>query len=407
MNKNIINKKILNDAYNSIVLNLSKNSEIYLVGGFLRDLILNKKSNDRDYLLRNDINSFSILLKEKIGGTIIKFNKGNITRLALNNNITLDFQPLKENLKENLYKRDFTINSLAWSPDKGIIDYFNCIDDIQKRKIKCISEKNIKDDPLRIIRAYRFASHIRGKIERKTRNIIKKYKYLLKKVAIERITSEFFNLLNSDNPYIYLKMAYDDGILQYILHINNNNFKKNIKDILRIQKYLFNYKNNKLKLLLNKNYSQNLKYKGLLFLETLLKDLNCKNLNNINLLLSKKINKRLKEFNEGNIFLKNNNIKNKEKLFDFFIKSKEAALDLIIIYKKLYLIKELKKFNKCMKSKLLNNEIIEKLKQSYQGKILGNIINNIRKKIFTGNIKSKKQMLKYINNILHNIHYQT
>jgi len=402
-----IDKKLITDRYNSVVISIAKNKELYLVGGYLRDLILKKRSNDRDYLIKDDIEDFVGLLKKILGGSIVKFSKGGIIRLALRNNITLDFQSLDEDLKENLSKRDFTINALAWSNNKGLLDYFNCVYDVKRRIIRCISEDNVKEDPLRIIRAYRFAGHINGKIERKTRVMLKNYKFLLGKVAGERITSEIFNLLNLKDSYKYLKMALDDGILSCIFYIDNNRLKNNIKGILKNERYFFNTLPKDIKVKLNKVYSQNLKYKGLLNLETIFRGNDTEDLDKNVLVLSNKLKNRIRKFLIGEKLLNLIDKNKRETIFDFFNKVEDAYLDVLIVNKRLDILSEHKYFRNSIKSKLVNEETIKVLENKYKGEELGKIIEKLRKKIYTREISTKKQMFNYVNNILHNIHYRS
>src|SRR4030042_765429 len=148
-----LKEKILKDRYNSIIFKKSRGRGVYLVGGYIRDILRGKISKERD----------------------------------------------------------FTINAIAWSPDSGIIDPYKGIEDIKRRRISSLSEKNFKADPLRMLRAYRFAAELNGSIEDKTRRSIKTLYNKIKKVSPERITFELFNLLNSENPTRYLNMALNDS----------------------------------------------------------------------------------------------------------------------------------------------------------------------------------------------------
>jgi tRNA nucleotidyltransferase (CCA-adding enzyme) len=178
----------------------------------------------------DDIKSFTREMRKFIGGTLVEFKNAEMIRLVLKDGVTLDFSKPMGTLEEDLSKRDFTINAIVWSPDSGIIDPYKGIEDIKRRRISSLSEKNFKADPLRMLRAYRFAAELNGSIEDKTRRSIKTLYNKIKMVSPERITFELFNLLNSENPARYLNMALNDRLLRYILSIN----KRTLSIILAI-----------------------------------------------------------------------------------------------------------------------------------------------------------------------------
>lgn len=395
-----LKEKILKDKYNSIIFKKCMGRELYLVGGYIRDILRNKISKDRDFIVSDNVESFVKKIKKTIGGTIVKFKKGDTFRLVLKNRITMDFSSSKGSIEEDLSKRDFTINAIAWSPKTGIIDPYGGMRDIEKRIVRSISKDNLINDPLRMLRAYRLASELDGKIDSETRRLIKTFYYNLKKVSNERITFETFNLLNSKNPSRYLSMASNDKILKLIFPLKIKELRKNIKVVSNFLKLLEGYPM-KLKVLLKKNVSQNLSYKGLLFLEILLAMNGFYTFNKSPLRVSKLIIKR--------IYLLNKGIKEFEKgdLFNFFLKSKESAMDLILLKNKLSLINEYKRFKKIWKKGLITPIEIKRICNIKNGKLLGEIINKLKRAEFEKKIKTKKSAKKYLNKILHNISYQT
>ena len=145
--------------------------------------------------------------------------------------ITLDFTELKDSIRDNLSGRDFTMNAIAWSPETGIIDPFNGIKDIARHRIKAISIDNFRNDPLRLLRAYRFVSELGWKAEPETRKMVKHLRKEIRKSAPERITLEFFKLLNFKNFHNALKMASDDRLLECFLSITHKRLSENIKPI--------------------------------------------------------------------------------------------------------------------------------------------------------------------------------
>src|SRR4030043_85912 len=265
-----LKEKILKDRYNSIIFKKSRGRAVYLVGGYIRDILRGEISKDRDFIVADDIKSFTHEIRKFIGGTLIEFKKGETTRFVLKDGVTLDFSRPMGTLEEDLSKRDFIINAIPWSPDSGIIDPYKGIEDIKMKRINSISEKNFKADPLRMLRAYRFAAELNGSTEEKTRRSIKTLYNKIKKVSAERITFELFNLLNSENPARYLNMALNDRILGYILSINKRTLEHYIKAIYRFKRQLKEH-TKEVKVLLEEIFSQNITYKGLLLLELLLR----------------------------------------------------------------------------------------------------------------------------------------
>lgn len=395
-----LKEKILKDRYNSIIFNKSKGREIFLVGGYIRDILRNKVSKDRDFVVGDNVESFVKKVKKVIGGTLVEFKKGDTLRLVLKNGITMDFSSPKGSIKEDLSKRDFTINAIAWSPETGIIDPYSGVRDIEKRIVRSISKNNLIDDPLRMLRAYRLASELNGKIDLKTRKLIKTFYYNLKRVSNERITFEIFNLLNSENPGRYLKIAFNDKVLTNIFPLETKQLRNNIKVVSNFIKKINKYPK-KFKVLLKHNINQNLTYKGLLILELLLLNNGLYVSNRIPLKMSKFILKRINLLNKG--------LKEFEKgdRFSFFLKSKDSAIDLILLKNKLNLIDEYKKFKKIWKKGLISPFEIKKIGNIKNGKILGQIIIELKRAEFEKRIKTKNSAKKYIYDILHNISYQT
>ena len=385
-----LKEKILKDRYNSIIFKKSRVRGVYLVGGYIRDILRSKISKDRDFIVADDIRSFVNEVRKFIGGTLVEFKNAEMIRLVLKDGVTLDFSRPMGTLEEDLSKRDFTINAIAWSPDSGIIDPYKGIEDIKRRRISALSEKNFKADPLRMLRAYRFAAELNGSIEDKTRRSIKTLYNKIKKVSPERITFELFNLLNSENPARYLNMALNDSLLRYILSINKRTLEHNIKAIYRFKRQL-NEHTKEVKVLLEEIFSQNITYKGLLLLELLLRRNGLFEPDRIPLIrISRNIAKRimlthkgLKEFKGG-------------KLFDFFMKSKGAAMDIIILKDRMDLIKEYIRFKNIWKNGMISSLEVARIGKIKAGPRLGKVIAELKKAEFEREIKSKEEAIRLI-----------
>lgn len=214
------------------------NVDVYLVGGFVRDLFLNKKKNEFDFLVIGDGPNFAKKIASKFGieEVVIYKNFGTAHFKYLN----YDFEFVgarKESYKRNsrnpkvetgtldddLNRRDFTINTLAISLNKNsfgdLIDKFNGLEDIQNKLIKTANEpeKTFDDDPLRIMRAFRFASQLNFNIQEDTFKAASRMAERLNIVSQERITDEFLKILSSPKPSIGINHLFQSGALKVIL----------------------------------------------------------------------------------------------------------------------------------------------------------------------------------------------
>jgi len=216
-----------------IVLNeLEKNGyEAYLVGGFVRDFILGRETHDIDCAtnaLPDEIERvFSHYKQSQIGkdhGTIgVKVNHDwiEITTYRLDDE-TKDHRRPKSvtftpSLKEDVVRRDFTINALAINQKGEIIDYVNGQEDIKSRIIRCVGNPELRfyEDSLRILRGIRFACQLNFEIEKNTLEAMHKQSYLLNALAVERIYQEFKLMLDSNN--IFTHIIYTKDIISVFL----------------------------------------------------------------------------------------------------------------------------------------------------------------------------------------------
>ena len=197
--------------------------DFYIVGGCLRDLYLNRNFNDIDFALKGaDI--FAQFVADFLKLKYIPLSKEfGIFRVA-GEGFYLDFTELKgSSIEEDLKKRDFTINALALhiknlfeKESFYLIDPFNGLQDLFSKKIRAISEENIEEDPLRILRGYRFFAEGFGKIESSTRQIFRKFGKALLLCAPERINYELIRILVSKKAYQTVVLMDEDGILDVL-----------------------------------------------------------------------------------------------------------------------------------------------------------------------------------------------
>ncbi|HAV76865.1 MAG TPA: hypothetical protein DCX53_05865, partial [Anaerolineae bacterium] len=198
--------------------------EIHLVGGAVRDMLLNRISSDLDFALpSNGISSarkvanalqanFMILDNERDTGRVI-FTDENDERTFL------DFSIYRGNtLDEDLHARDFTINAIAFDLQKQtIIDPLNGASDLRSKLIRACSSTSISDDPIRILRAIRLAARLDCKIEPETRKAMKQSAGLLSNSSPERKRDELFKILEGPKPDTAIRALEMLGVIPHLL----------------------------------------------------------------------------------------------------------------------------------------------------------------------------------------------
>lgn len=192
------------DLLNQIIKHA--NGNIYLVGGAVRDLCMGKSSCDRDIIIEGeDARDFALSVADTMQAAFVPLDEENkIYRIVMPNKIDyLDItNPIENSLEKDLLRRDLTMNAVAINlKTNQIIDICGGLEDIKNRKIKMISEKNIIDDPLRILRAYRFQAVLGFEIEEQTNKAIKKHYNKIHACAVERINCELIKLFGGAHAH--------------------------------------------------------------------------------------------------------------------------------------------------------------------------------------------------------------
>ncbi|MCR4662864.1 MAG: HD domain-containing protein [Endomicrobiaceae bacterium] len=235
------------------VINLAKetNTEVYVVGGYIRDFLLKKETLDIDLVVSEKPEPFAKKLAKKINGKCFKLHEDLQTyRVAVFNNPDLQYIDISlmqgKNIKEDLSRRDFTINALAVKIEKfdnikkNITDYFNGLKDLKAKKINVVSKTAFLDDPLRILRAFRFSSEYKFKITKETLSLIKKYSSRISTVAGERIKNELFRILNNKKSSQYIAAIDECGLFEQMFPVVTK-MKKSAKNFYYHPKGLFQH----------------------------------------------------------------------------------------------------------------------------------------------------------------------
>ncbi len=204
--------------------------EAYAVGGCVRDSVLGREPDDWDITTSAEPNEVKRLFRATIDTglqhgtvTVRRNHKSYEVTTYRVDGIYEDGRHPKEvtftsNLKEDLLRRDFTINAMAYNDEEGLIDEYGGLKDIENRLIRCVGspQERFTEDALRMMRAVRFSAQLGYEIEEQTKEAIKELYPRLKMISAERIQTELYKLIVSDHPD-YLRIAYELGITSVIM----------------------------------------------------------------------------------------------------------------------------------------------------------------------------------------------
>lgn len=220
--------------------------EAFIVGGCVRDSILGRQPMDWDICTSakpketkevfKDYKTLDIGIEHGTVAVFIEGDKVEITTYRIDGKYSDSRRPDKveytKSIREDLKRRDFTINALAYNKEVGIIDYFNGIGDLKEKIIKCVGkpEERFEEDALRILRAIRFASQLSYNIEEDTLRAIKKKSQLIEKISVERIRVELNKILLSENPVLGMKLIFKMNLLSKFLLEKTPNIDQAIEE---------------------------------------------------------------------------------------------------------------------------------------------------------------------------------
>lgn len=205
--------------------------EAYIVGGCVRDALLLREPDDWDITTNASPIEIKQLFSHTVDTglqhgtvTVLKDKAGyEVTTYRVDGEYKDHRRPDKvtftSELKEDMQRRDFTINAMAYNEEEGLIDHFHGQDDLKLGIIRCVGEagKRFDEDALRVLRALRFAAQLDFQIEEMTLAAMKDKAVFLKDISAERIRVELTKLLCSNHPECLLTIGYPTGITSLLM----------------------------------------------------------------------------------------------------------------------------------------------------------------------------------------------
>ncbi|MDP2940052.1 MAG: HD domain-containing protein [Candidatus Omnitrophota bacterium] len=208
--------------------------KVYLVGGFLRDLILNRnkeKNFDLDFAVSKQAMKLAKSFARNIHGAFVVLDKergyARVVKNLENKSFTFDFANLRgKNIKQDLQLRDFTINTLALNLEclktaqnlsKVLLSPFKGLEDLKKSRIRMVNRQSFLDDPLRLLRAFSLSAQLDFVIEPKTLKRIRQLAKKIQDVAYERIRDEFFKILKISHSIDFIRQMDKVKILDKVI----------------------------------------------------------------------------------------------------------------------------------------------------------------------------------------------
>ena len=206
--------------------------EVYIVGGCVRDALLGIAPHDYDMAVSctpertlEILCDFRTIATGLAHGTVTAISDGQpveLTTFRVDGSYTDMRRPdsvsFTRSLGEDLSRRDFTVNAMAYGPESSLVDLFGGVEDLKSRKLRAVGDarQRFSEDALRIMRAFRFSAQLGFDIEHSTLEAARDCRGGLEKIAAERIRSEFVRLICSPYPQGALRSMIELGIMPYI-----------------------------------------------------------------------------------------------------------------------------------------------------------------------------------------------
>ena len=232
-----------------------KGVNAYIVGGFVRDLIIGRKNFDIDVVIEGDATCFAKELAKRFGAKVHIYERFKTATVIFKGGERIDFASARTEvyrapgalpevdmapLKKDLMRRDFTINTLAIKINEKefgkLIDFFGGLKDIKDRKIRVLHSLSFVEDPTRILRALRFATRYRFELGKHTERLLRiaVRRKLFKTVEGQRIYHELKQIFLEDNPLRVMNRLEKYGIISSLFpSISWDRFKKDLFERIR------------------------------------------------------------------------------------------------------------------------------------------------------------------------------
>jgi len=342
----------------------------FLVGGYIRDLILERLDSaiDVDIVVPNNAINVGKKISDKFEGKfIILDEKREIVRIVFKH-ISIDIaSQVSPSIDIDLLSRDFSINAIAFSfEEKLLIDPSNGIKDLQHAFLRTNSKQNLLDDPLRILRCFRFVSELDFNVDVNLINFIKTYKNKLRLVANERINNEIQRIIRGKKASQAINLINKLKIFDYI---------QSEKILIFLDLEIINFEE------FNKFEKEN--YLPLFFLIQILDEFSLKNLK-----FSKSEISKIKLLRKWNLLLKIKTINefSERERFDLHQELETILPSFILFLPKSFHIdwlarwrdKDDKLFHP---SNLIKGEVVKKYLKIQDGPILGQVINYLSREL--------------------------
>lgn len=413
----------------SLLKNITKNNEVYLVGGAIRDFLLNKEIKDIDLLIMSELENVLDKFITKTGHKKIILDKERkIYRVVIEENKFVDFtNPVGQDLLQDLGCRDFTINSMAVRfkdimvkqdgielKKEDIIDPYSGLKDLDNKILRMVDKNFIQNDPVRILRSYRFSNNLNFEIEEKTRAKVLEETFLIVNIKEERIKEELYHLFSKPLNPKFFKEFLSSELVYTIFNVKTYQNEKN-------QKLFVKYLNN----LTQKKYLDKIELENHLinlivfFILPILKDeLSIETLKHD--LIDYTFNKKKVNIIGDYLFSINNILKDYKSLLnddiliyeELFFKSTDAN---ILKYFLLNLIKaevraaprreaviqilnKLEKMRERASFQYINGNEIKEILNLKEGRLIGKILKNIKRKQALGMLNSKEEVITFLKN---------
>jgi len=211
---------------------LERHVEAYLVGGYVRDCLLGRETNDVDLAVNAEAVGLTQEVANLFGGRFVLLDEANqVARVVFppasaesHQRWYLDLSTLRGGIVGDLPQRDFTINAMAVDLQEvlneaeiSIVDPFGGRADLESKIVRVVREEAFQEDPARLLRAVRFASELGFTIEEKTKSLIIRFHPFIASVASERVKDEFCRILAAQKAAHSLRYLDESGLLGVIM----------------------------------------------------------------------------------------------------------------------------------------------------------------------------------------------